>query len=98
MCSFFWWKKPDFRATSTLWRSCAVYIGLDLKAGHCKWHSSRLFLAGKPVLIGGLSMRRSERGSLVVGGRLGIGWREDGVIPDRYPLMALPKGGYRQRT
>jgi hypothetical protein len=23
---------------------------------------------------------------------------EDGVIPDRYPLMALPKGGYRQRT
>jgi hypothetical protein len=23
---------------------------------------------------------------------------EDGVIPDRYPLMPLPKGGYRQRT
>jgi hypothetical protein len=23
---------------------------------------------------------------------------EDGVIPDRYPLMALPKGGCRQRT
>jgi hypothetical protein len=23
---------------------------------------------------------------------------EDGVIADRYPLMALPKGGYRQRT
>ena len=23
---------------------------------------------------------------------------EDGVIPDRYPLVALPNGGYRQRT
>ncbi len=23
---------------------------------------------------------------------------EDGVIPQRYPLMPLPKGGYRQRT
>jgi hypothetical protein len=23
---------------------------------------------------------------------------EDGVIPERYPLMVLPKGGYRQRT
>src|SRR6202453_974627 len=23
---------------------------------------------------------------------------EDGVIPDLYPLVALPKGGYRQRT
>jgi hypothetical protein len=23
---------------------------------------------------------------------------EDGVIPDRYPLMPLPNGGYRQRT
>jgi hypothetical protein len=23
---------------------------------------------------------------------------EDGVIPDRYPLMALPNGGYRART
>jgi hypothetical protein len=23
---------------------------------------------------------------------------EDGVIPQRYPLMALPNGGYRQRT
>jgi Circularly permutated YpsA SLOG family len=23
---------------------------------------------------------------------------EDGVIPDRYPLMVLPNGGYRQRT
>jgi hypothetical protein len=23
---------------------------------------------------------------------------EDGVIPDQYPLVALPKGGYRQRT
>ncbi len=23
---------------------------------------------------------------------------EDGVIPDRYPLVTLPKGGYRQRT
>jgi hypothetical protein len=23
---------------------------------------------------------------------------EDGVIPERYPLIALPKGGYRQRT
>jgi Circularly permutated YpsA SLOG family len=23
---------------------------------------------------------------------------EDGVIPERYPLVALPKGGYRQRT
>jgi Circularly permutated YpsA SLOG family len=23
---------------------------------------------------------------------------EDGIITDRYPLMALPKGGYRQRT
>ena len=23
---------------------------------------------------------------------------EDGVISDRYPLIALPKGGYRQRT
>jgi hypothetical protein len=23
---------------------------------------------------------------------------EDGVIPDRYPLMALPNAGYRQRT
>jgi hypothetical protein len=23
---------------------------------------------------------------------------EDGVIPEKYPLMVLPKGGYRQRT
>jgi Circularly permutated YpsA SLOG family len=23
---------------------------------------------------------------------------EDGVIPDRYPLIVLPNGGYRQRT
>jgi hypothetical protein len=23
---------------------------------------------------------------------------EDGVIPERYPLVRLPKGGYRQRT
>lgn len=23
---------------------------------------------------------------------------EDGVIPEQYPLMVLPKGGYRQRT
>jgi hypothetical protein len=23
---------------------------------------------------------------------------EDGVIADRYPLVPLPKGGYRQRT
>lgn len=23
---------------------------------------------------------------------------EDGVIPERYPLVVLPKGGYRQRT
>jgi Circularly permutated YpsA SLOG family len=23
---------------------------------------------------------------------------EDGVIPDRYPLVPLPRGGYRQRT
>jgi hypothetical protein len=23
---------------------------------------------------------------------------EDGIIPERYPLMVLPKGGYRQRT
>jgi hypothetical protein len=23
---------------------------------------------------------------------------EDGVIPQRYPLMPLPKGGYRRRT
>jgi Circularly permutated YpsA SLOG family len=23
---------------------------------------------------------------------------EDGIIPDRYPLMPLPKGGFRQRT
>jgi hypothetical protein len=23
---------------------------------------------------------------------------EDGVIPDHYPLMSLPNGGYRQRT
>src|SRR5258708_40227598 len=23
---------------------------------------------------------------------------EDGIIPERYPLMLLPKGGYRQRT
>jgi hypothetical protein len=23
---------------------------------------------------------------------------EDGVIPERYPLVALPQGGYRQRT
>jgi hypothetical protein len=23
---------------------------------------------------------------------------EDGVIPERYPLIPLPKGGYRQRT
>jgi hypothetical protein len=23
---------------------------------------------------------------------------EDGVIPEKYPLMALPSGGYRQRT
>jgi putative molybdenum carrier protein len=23
---------------------------------------------------------------------------EDGVITDRYPLMLLPNGGYRQRT
>jgi len=23
---------------------------------------------------------------------------EDGEIPERYPLLALPKGGYRQRT
>jgi hypothetical protein len=23
---------------------------------------------------------------------------EDGVIPDRYPLMPLPNGGYRART
>ena len=23
---------------------------------------------------------------------------EDGVIPDRYPLLPLPTGGYRQRT
>jgi hypothetical protein len=23
---------------------------------------------------------------------------EDGVIPERYPLVPLPKGGYRQRT
>jgi len=23
---------------------------------------------------------------------------EDGIIPDRYPLMLLPEGGYRQRT
>jgi hypothetical protein len=23
---------------------------------------------------------------------------EDGVLPERYPLTPLPKGGYRQRT
>ena len=23
---------------------------------------------------------------------------EDGLIPEKYPLMVLPKGGYRQRT
>jgi hypothetical protein len=23
---------------------------------------------------------------------------EDGIIPDRYPLVPLPSGGYRQRT
>jgi Circularly permutated YpsA SLOG family len=23
---------------------------------------------------------------------------EDGVVPDKYPVMTLPKGGYRQRT
>jgi Circularly permutated YpsA SLOG family len=23
---------------------------------------------------------------------------EDGVIPEKYPLMVLPQGGYRQRT
>ncbi len=28
-----------------------------------------------------------------------MGWMaEDGVIPDRYPMTILPKGGYRQRT
>ncbi|HEX3912718.1 MAG TPA: putative molybdenum carrier protein [Steroidobacteraceae bacterium] len=33
-----------------------------------------------------------------------VGWApgdrmaEDGIIPERYPLVALPNGGYRQRT
>jgi hypothetical protein len=48
-----------------------------------------------------------DRGALDAALRVGFpcgGWvpgdrmTEDGVIPDRYPLMALPKGGYRQRT
>src|SRR6202011_6076946 len=33
-------------------------------------------------------------GGWVTGDRMA----EDGVIPDRYPLVPLPKGGYRQRT
>src|SRR5580700_3392772 len=48
-----------------------------------------------------------DRGALDAALAAGIdcgGWApgdrsaEDGVIPDRYPLVALPKGGYRQRT
>src|ERR1700684_4463517 len=33
-------------------------------------------------------------GGWVTGDRMA----EDGVITERYPLVALPKGGYRQRT
>jgi hypothetical protein len=68
-------RNPDLRATSTLWCSRAVYIGLDLIAGHCKWHSSRLFLAGKPVSIRVLWMLRMKQDFPVAGGCLGIGWR-----------------------
>jgi putative molybdenum carrier protein len=48
-----------------------------------------------------------DRGALDAALRVGFpcgGWvpgdrmAEDGVIPDRYPLMSLPNGGYRQRT
>jgi hypothetical protein len=49
------------------------------------------------VSIGQHSMRPSRRGS-----RAAVGRRdrtaEDGVIAERYPLMPLPKGGYRART
>ena len=44
-----------------------------------------------------------DRGALGAGFPCG-GWApgdrmaEDSVIPQRYPLMPLPKGGYRQRT
>src|SRR5580700_10420476 len=48
-----------------------------------------------------------DRGALDAALAAGIdcgGWApgdrsaEDGVIPDRYPLIPLPNGGYRQRT
>lgn len=57
----------------------------------CLTHSLR---SGPP------SGRSPARGAVVPCGGWAPGDRmaEDGVIPERYPLTALPKAGYRQRT
>jgi Circularly permutated YpsA SLOG family len=59
----------------------------------------------KKIVSGGQTGvdRAALDAALAVGFECG-GWApgdrmaEDGLIPERYPLMVLPKGGYRQRT
>jgi hypothetical protein len=59
----------------------------------------------KKIVSGGQTGvdRAALDAALAVGFECG-GWApgdrmaEDGLIPERYPLMELPKGGYRQRT
>jgi hypothetical protein len=72
------------------------------------WHGNQgypLVCALKKIVSGGQTGvdRAALDAALATGFPCG-GWApgdrmaEDGIIPDKYPMTVLPKGGYRQRT